>query len=362
MFYLLLYPLRDIISVFNVFRYITFRSIYAAITALLISFILGPYFIRKLKQWHVGEEIYEEVPESHHKKRGTPTMGGILIIIAIIIPVLLWSDLTNPYILLIIGVTLSLGVVGFVDDYMKVIKKEPRGLIARRKFIVQIFIGLVVGCILYFFPIDSDIATKTNFLFFKNIQINFGLFYIPFVAFVIVGSSNAVNLTDGMDGLASGTVLLAIIAYTIMSYLTGNYHFSKYLNIIFVYGSGELTVFCAAMAGAVLGFLWFNAHPAEVFMGDTGSLALGGVLGTVAVMTKHELTLILVGGIFVLECLSVIIQVLYFKATGGKRFFKMAPLHHHFELLGWNETKIVIRFWIIAAMFALISLSTLKLR
>jgi phospho-N-acetylmuramoyl-pentapeptide-transferase len=361
MLYYLLYPLKDYISGFNLFRYITFRSAWAAITALLISFIVGPYIIRKLREHQIGEEIRADGPATHLKKKGTPTMGGLIILAAVVIPTLLWARVTNIYILLILMSTIWMGMVGFIDDYLKSVKKYPRGLVARYKLIGQIGLGLIVGSILYFHPQFADIRTLSTVPFFKNYEIDFGLLYIPMVIFVITATSNAVNLTDGLDGLAIGLVGISATAWAAIAYVSGRIDFSDYLNIIYLPGAGELTVFSAALVGAAIGFLWFNAYPAQVFMGDTGALALGSALGTLAILLKKELLLVIIGGVFVAEVLSVIIQVTYFKRT-GKRIFKMAPIHHHFELCGWEEQKVVVRFWIIGILLVLFSLSTFKIR
>jgi phospho-N-acetylmuramoyl-pentapeptide-transferase len=362
MLYYLLYPLRNMISGFNVFRYITFRTAWAALTALIISFILGPWLIERMRQIKLGQFIREEGPKSHQQKAGTPTMGGILINVAILIPTLLWADILNPYIWIVLFVTFAYGAIGFVDDYRKLAKRRNLGLTAKEKFSMQIGVALAAGLAIAYLPsIHNNYSTVLTFPFFKNLHINLGLLYIPFIIVVIVGASNAVNLTDGLDGLAIGTTLIAAVAYTILTYAAGNFRVADYLRIAWVPQAGELAVFCGAMVGASLGFLWFNAHPAEIFMGDVGSLALGGAIGTLAVMIKQEILLVFVGGLFVIEAASVIIQVVSFKLT-GRRVFKMSPLHHHFELAGWRETKVVVRFWIIAIIFALLSLSTLKLR
>ncbi|MBI5190101.1 MAG: phospho-N-acetylmuramoyl-pentapeptide-transferase [Nitrospirae bacterium] len=360
MLYHILYPLHDQFRVLNVFRYITFRTASAILTALLISFVLGPYVIRKLRALKVGQQVRLDGPETHLGKAGTPTMGGILILIAVIVPTLLWSELTNVYVWLVVAVTLGFGLIGFADDYLKVVRKKTEGLKARYKFGWQMLIGLAVGVSLYFNPLDPY-STALSVPFFKQLIINLAWFYIPFVAIVLVGSSNAVNLTDGLDGLAIGLVGIAASANAVLVYVTGNKIFANYLQVIFIPGAGELTVFCGALIGASLGFLWFNSHPAEVFMGDVGSLALGGALGILAVLTKHEIILVIIGGIFVAEALSVMFQVASFKST-GKRIFKMAPIHHHFEKSGWAESKVIVRFWILGIMLALVGLSTLKLR
>lgn len=361
MLYHLLFPLREFFHPLNLFRYITFRAAYALLTALLLSFLLGPPLIRRLKKIGVHDGIRDDAPDSHEKKGGTPTMGGILIITSIVIPTLLWADLTNRFILVALFSTIWLGGVGFIDDYLKFVRKSSLGLVAREKFLGQILLGVIVGTYLLVYPLSPEYATKTNVLFFKNSFPDLGWFFIPFIVLVIVGTSNSVNLTDGLDGLAIGVVLFAAAAYAGMCYIVGNIKICEYLNVLYLSGSGELTIFCAAMVGASLGFLWFNAHPADVFMGDTGALALGGALGTVAVLIKQEILLLIIGGVFVIEAFSVILQVASFKFT-GKRIFRMSPLHHHFELLGWSESKIVVRFWILAMIFALIAISTLKIR
>ncbi|MFQ5770066.1 MAG: phospho-N-acetylmuramoyl-pentapeptide-transferase [bacterium] len=361
MLYYLFEPLRNYISGFNLFRYITFRSAWAAITALLISFIVGPYIIKKLKQNQIGEEIRADGPQSHLKKAGTPTMGGLIILAAVVIPTLLWARIDNIYILLILFSTVWMGIVGFIDDYLKTVKKLPKGLVGRYKLLGQLSLGIIIGAILYFSPQFEGIHTVSTVPFFKNKVIDFGIFYVPMVIFVITATSNAVNLTDGLDGLAIGLVGISAIAWSAIAYISGRVDFSDYLNIIYLPGTGELTVFCAALVGGAIGFLWYNSYPAQVFMGDTGALALGSALGTLAILLKKELLLVIIGGVFVAEVLSVIIQVLYYKRT-KKRIFKMAPLHHHFELSGWNEQKVVVRFWIIAILLVLFSLSTFKIR
>ncbi len=362
MLYYLLYGLRDEFSVFNVFRYITFRTAYAALTALVIAFIFGPALIRIMTRVKFGQYIREEGPQSHQKKAGTPTMGGLLIHLCILVPTLLWADLTNPYIWIILFVTFAFGAIGFYDDWQKLAKRRNLGLTAKQKFGLQMLVAAMAGSAIAYLPqIHTSLSTTLTFPFFKNLVLDLGLFYVPFVVFIIVGSSNAVNLTDGLDGLAIGCTVVAATAYTILTYATGNYRIAEYLRIAWVPGTGEVAVFCGAMVGAALGFLWFNAHPAEIFMGDVGSLALGGAIGTLAVIIKQEILLAIVGGLFVIEAMSVILQVASFKST-GRRIFKMSPIHHHFELSGWSETKVVVRFWIIALIFALIGLSTLKLR
>ena len=363
MLYYILYPLHEAYSAFNVFKYITFRTAYAVMTAFLISLFMGPWLIRKLKEYQIGENIREDGPRSHIAKTGTPTMGGILILMALVIPTLLWADIKNSYILLILFSTLGFGFIGFADDYLKVVKKRSLGLGAKEKFAAQIFISLCIAIvIIYLIPERDSYATKLGVPFFKKVRPDIGLFYIPFAMLVVVGASNAVNLTDGLDGLAIGPIIIATAAYMAIIYVTGHYKFADYLDIQYVKGSGEVTVFCGAVVGASLGFLWFNTYPAQMFMGNVGSLALGGALGTVAVISKHELLLLLIGGLFVIEALSVIIQVAYFKLSNGRRIFRMAPLHHHFEEKGWEEPKVIVRFWIIAIVLALLALSTLKLR
>ncbi|HET8798613.1 MAG TPA: phospho-N-acetylmuramoyl-pentapeptide-transferase [Thermoanaerobaculia bacterium] len=364
MLYHLLFNLRDQFVGFNVFRYITFRTAFAALTALLISFILGPWLIERMRRIKLGQYIREEGPKSHHVKAGTPTMGGILINVAILIPTILWADIFNPYIWIVLFVTASYAAIGFVDDYRKLAKKRNLGLTAKEKFTAQFGVALLAALAIAYLPmLKNNYNTVITFPFIKpeTFTLDIGFFYIGFVMLVLVGSSNAVNLTDGLDGLAIGSTLIAAVTYTVLTYATGHARIADYLRIAWVPQTGELAVFCGAMVGASLGFLWFNAHPAEIFMGDVGSLALGGAIGCLAVMIKQELLLVLVGGLFVLEALSVILQVASFKIT-GRRIFKMSPLHHHFELSGWKETKVVVRFWIIAIIFAMVSLATLKLR
>ncbi|MGD1048536.1 MAG: phospho-N-acetylmuramoyl-pentapeptide-transferase [Candidatus Krumholzibacteriaceae bacterium] len=361
MLYWLLYPLRSHFFAFNVFRYITFRAAYAMVTALLICFIFGPLFTRWLRSSQIGQRIRNEVPERHHEKEGTPTMGGLLIIAAIIVPTLLWGNLGNQYVQVAIVVTLWTGLIGFVDDYLRVVKRTEKGLIGRYKLLGQFVFGAALGVFLYVHPLVREGATQSAVPFLKNYVIEWGLLYIPFVILIIMGSSNAVNLTDGLDGLASGASAFSFFAFAALAYLSGHKTFAGYLNIPYMPGCGELTVYCLSVVGAALGFLWFNTHPAQIFMGDTGSLALGGALGTVAVLLKKELLLVIIGGVFVAEAVSVILQVGSFKLT-GKRMFRMAPIHHHFELKGWREEQVVVRFWIIAALLALLSISTLKLQ
>jgi len=359
MIYHFLYPLHTTISGFNVFRYITFRTIYASVTAFLICFFLGPWVIRKLTALQVGQYIREDGPESHFQKAGTPTMGGTLILFSVIVSTLLWTNLANSYIWIVLLVTFGNGLIGFMDDYLMQVKKRSKGLTARDKLILQLILALITGLLVYTRP---DFNTQVTVPFFKNIAPDLGGGYVFFAALVIVGTSNAVNLTDGLDGLAVGPAIIAAVTYMVLAYAAGHIKIAQYLQINYVAGSAEITVFCGALAGAGFGFLWFNTYPAQVFMGDVGSLSLGAALGSVAVITKQEILLALVGGLFVVEALSVIFQVGYFKMTHGRRIFKMAPLHHHFELKGWPEPKVIVRFWIIAIILALISMSTLKLR
>ncbi len=362
MLYHLLVPLQETWSVFNVFRYITFRAAYAAITALVIAFVLGPWLIARLRDWNLGQQIREEGPESHQTKAGTPTMGGLLIVAATVVPTLLWANLSNHCIWVMIFTTVSLGALGFLDDYLHVVRRRRQGLLGRWKLAGQLLVGALVGIfIVWSRPFGEHAVTATSVPFLKTAVLDFGIFYIPFVAMVVTGASNAVNLADGLDGLAVGLIVPPAIAFGGLAYLSGNAVFANYLNLPFLAQSGELTVYAAALVGASLGFLWFNAHPAQVFMGDTGSLALGGSLGVLAVLVKRELLLVIVGGIFVAETLSVMIQVLSFRYR-RKRVFRMAPLHHHFELKGWPETRVVIRFWIIGILLALVTLSTVKLQ
>lgn len=360
MLYKLLYSFYEFHSPFNVFRYITFRTALAVITALLISLIMAPWLINRLKKFSFTQHIRDDGPKTHLYKAGTPTMGGILIILSIILSVLMWGDLNNKYIWVMLVAIFGFGLIGFIDDYLKTIKKNPKGLRAWYKFSAQILLALAIGLIFYHDPEDYYTA-KLSIPFFKKWLIDMGWFYIPFSILVIVGASNAVNLTDGIDGLAIGLVGIATLATGALVYISGHSGFARYLHLLYLPGTGELTVFCGAMFGATLGFLWYNSYPAEIFMGDVGSLGLGGALGTLAVITKHEIVLAIVGGIFVIETFSVIIQVASFKLT-GKRVFKMAPLHHHFEEKGWPEPKVIIRFWIVGVILALLSLATLKVR
>ncbi len=358
MLYHLLYPLSSDLILFNVFKYITFRTIMATLTALMISFLLGRPLIDYLREFQIGQMIREDGPKSHLNKSGTPTMGGVLILFAMTISCLLWTRLDNIYFYIVLGVTLSYGGIGFLDDYLKIVRKSHKGLTPKQKIGLQLLIGAVVGLVLWLDPIFK---TTLAVPFFKNVNPDLGIWYIPFAALVIAGASNAVNLTDGLDGLAIGPVMICGATYLLFAYIAGHLKLSHYLQVAYVPGSGELCVVCGAMLGAGMGFLWYNAYPAEVFMGDVGSLSLGGLLGAVAVVTKHEILLAIAGGVFVIETVSVILQVASFKAT-GKRIFNMAPIHHHFELKGWPEPKVIVRFWIISIVFALMAISTLKLR
>ncbi|MFO7578535.1 MAG: phospho-N-acetylmuramoyl-pentapeptide-transferase [Pelovirga sp.] len=358
MLYHLLYPLHTDFSALYVFRYITFRTIYATITALMISFMLGPWLIATLQRMQVGQTIRKVGPESHFVKEGTPTMGGALILVAIILPTLLWADLTNLFIWVTLLVTAGYGAIGFIDDYLKVVRKNSDGISARQKLFWQVLIATGAAVLLYS---SGHVETHLGVPFFKNVSPDLGIFYIPFAVLVMVGASNAVNLTDGLDGLAIGPMIIAAGTFLLLTYLAGNANLASYLQITGIPGAGELAILCGAMVGAGLGFLWFNTYPAQVFMGDVGSLSLGGALGTIAVITKNEFVLVIVGGIFVVEALSVIVQVVSFRYW-GRRVFRMAPIHHHFELKGWPEPKIIVRFWIISIILALIALSTLKLR
>jgi phospho-N-acetylmuramoyl-pentapeptide-transferase len=358
MLYHLFYPLASSFKLFNVFKYLTFRTIYAMITALIVCFILGPWVIRKLEALQARQVIRTDGPESHLKKAGTPTMGGVLILAAILIPTLLWADLTNIYIWVTLFIIVGYGLIGFVDDYKKVVEKNPKGLSPRQKMFWQVLLAGAAGVFLYNL---TGFSTDLFFPLFKKFHPDLGLLFIPFAALVIVGASNAVNLTDGLDGLAIGPVAINAATYMLFTYIAGNARFSGYLQIPYVPGSGELAVLCGAMVGAGLGFLWYNSYPAEVFMGDVGSLSLGGGLGALAVITKQEILLVIVGGVFVIEALSVIFQVGSYKYR-GKRIFRMAPIHHHFELKGVAEPKIIVRFWIITIILALVAISTLKMR
>ena len=359
MLYHLLYPLNTLFAGFNVFRYITFRTIGAAITAFLFFVLVAPAFIRYIKNLQIGQVIRDDGPETHLQKEGIPTMGGILIIFTIINTTLLWTDITNRYVWLILGVTLWFGAIGAYDDFKKISINNTKGLSAKGKLLLQVIGALLLGIILYAHPnFDGHLSVP----FFKTLRPDLGWFYIIFAVLVIVGSSNAVNLTDGLDGLAAGPIIITGGVYLIFSYLAGHAILAKYLQMPFVPGAGELAVYCGALVGSSLGFLWYNAYPAHMFMGDVGSLSMGGTLGAIAIITKQEILLAIVGGIFVMEALSVIIQVGFFKLSGGKRVFLMAPFHHHFEKKGWAEPKVVVRFWIISIILGLMALATLKLR
>ena len=361
MLYNLLFPLAEQFPLLNVFKYLTFRTGGAVLTAMLICFSIGPGFIRWLRSKQgAGQPIRSDGPESHFKKKGTPTMGGLMIIFSVILSTLLWVDIFNPYVWVVLFVFGGFGLIGFADDYAKLTKSSHNGISGRMRLTLEIAIALAAVAAVVLLtgqPLGSSLA----FPFFKNLLIDLGWFFVPFGILVVVGSANAVNLTDGLDGLAIGPIMISALCFGLISYLVGNAVFANYLQIHFVKDVGEIAIFCGALLGAGLGFLWFNAPPAAVFMGDTGSLSMGGALGIIAVMVKHEIVLMIIGGLFVIETLSVIIQVISFK-TRGKRVFKMAPLHHHFEKMGWPETTVVVRFWIISIIFALIGLSTLKLR
>ena len=359
MLYEFLYPYHVDFSFLNIFRYITFRTIYGGLTAFLICLLLGPFVIRKLTRMQIGQIIQTDGPESHLGKQGTPTMGGILILFSVFITTIIWGKLSNHYVNILLLTLVLFGCIGFIDDYLMQIKKRNMGFTARGKFLIQVLFGLIIGWLIYKCP---DFNSFLTIPFFKNISPDLGIWYIPFACLVIVGTSNAVNLTDGLDGLAIGPYIIAGVTYMFFAYVTGHVHIAEYLHLKYIASAGEIAVICGTLAGAGLGFLWFNAHPAQIFMGDSGSIPLGGILGTIAVMTKQEILLVIVGGLFVIEALSVIIQVSYFKLTKGKRIFRMAPLHHHFELKGWHESKVIVRFWIISITLALLSLSTLKIR
>jgi len=376
LYYLFFFVLKPHLNALNVFRYITVRTAVASLTALLLSLLLGPWMIDRLRAMQVKQYIREEGPERHQSKAGTPTMGGLLIVAAIVIPTLLWADLRNPYVVIALAATLAFGTIGFIDDYSKVVKKHNRGLTAAGKFGLQVLTCAFVGAMLVGLEAKGVYSTQLSVPFLKKLHPDlvidsllehkylWTLAYVPFVLFLVVviaGLSNGVNLTDGLDGLAIGCVLITSVALTVITYLSSNARFADYLEIQRIPDAAELTIFCGSLAGASLGFLWYNAHPAEMFMGDVGSLALGGAIGTVAVILKQEILMLSIGGVFIIELLSVIIQVASFKLT-GKRVFKMAPLHHHFELSGWSESKTIVRFWIMALVFALFSLTTLKLR
>jgi len=376
LYYLLYHVLQRYFSPLNVFRYLTVRTAYASLTALFLSLVLGPWVVRKLRELQIGQFIREEGPERHQAKAGTPTMGGVLIVIATVVPTLLWADLANAYVMLALGAMLAFAAVGFIDDYNKVVRKHNRGLTGTAKLLLQVVISFATCTVLLILTGRGVYSTQLMMPFFKKFHPDlvihsllaspylWPISFVPFLIFVIlviVGSSNAVNLTDGLDGLAIGCVVVAAGALTVVTYISSHARFATYLDIQYIPRVGELTIFCGALVGASMGFLWYNAHPAEIFMGDVGSLALGGSIGVVAVIIKQEVLLFFVGGVFVLEALSVILQVASYRLT-GKRILRMAPLHHHFELAGWSESKIIVRFWIVALFFALFSLTTLKLR
>ncbi|HBH87072.1 MAG TPA: phospho-N-acetylmuramoyl-pentapeptide-transferase [Syntrophaceae bacterium] len=359
MIYHLLYPLHTTFSSFNVFRYITFRTIYAAVTALVICFLIGPWLIRKLQSLQIGQSIRDDGPDSHLTKKGTPTMGGVLIIFAVVVSTLLWANLTVDYVWIVIMVIVGFGLIGFTDDYRKLTSQSSRGISGKARLLGEIAIALFVSIILYMKP---DFTSNVTIPFFKTVLPDLGWGYIILSTFIIVGSANAVNLTDGLDGLAIGPAITCFMTYLLFAYFAGNIKIANYLQIPYVAGTGELAIICGATVGAGLGFLWYNTYPAQVFMGDVGSLSLGGALGTLAIVTKQEILLAIVGGIFVVETFSVIFQVGWFKMSNGKRIFRMAPIHHHFELKGWAEPKVIVRFWIISILLALVAISTLKLR
>jgi phospho-N-acetylmuramoyl-pentapeptide-transferase len=377
LYWLLYQKLFPYYRLFRIFRYLTFRTVFASLTALLIGLLIGPYVIEKLREFQIGQYIREEGPQSHQKKSGTPTMGGVLICISILVPTLLWADLSNPYVWLVMLSTLAFGAIGFADDYIKVVHRRNKGLTAKAKLGLQLMASAGVAVALVVMETRGEYSTRLMVPFAKRFRPDLvwewlghiphmhWLVFLPFVVFVLIvlsGASNAVNLTDGLDGLAIGCTIVAAGALTVLTYVSGHSVFSDYLELQRMPMVSELTVFCGSMVGASIGFLWYNAHPAEVFMGDVGSLALGGAIGTVAVVIKQELLLPFIGGVFILEALSVMLQVGSYKLRNGKRIFKMAPLHHHFELLGWSESKVIARFWILALVFALFALTTLKLR
>jgi len=361
MFYHFLLPFAHDFIIFNLLRYITFRTAAAMVTAIIICLIFGGHFVGVLRKYQIKEKIRADGPQSHLSKEGTPTMGGLIVILGIVAPTILWADVTNFYVIVALIVSLWLGALGFLDDYLKAVKHQRRGLVARFKFVGQVILGVIVWVALTQYSPDAVTYGDTEMPFFKHLYLPWGVFFLPLIIAVIAGSSNAVNLTDGLDGLAIGLSAICFLAFAALTYIAGRQDYSAYLQIEYIPGAGELTVFCGAALGASLGFLWFNTNPAEVFMGDTGALTLGGVLGAISLMIKKELVFALLGGVFVIEALSVMLQVGSFKLR-GKRIFKMAPLHHHFELLGWPEQKVVVRFWIMGALFALLALSTIKIR
>jgi phospho-N-acetylmuramoyl-pentapeptide-transferase len=358
MLYRFLYSLHDHVSAFNVFKYLTFRTLISFLSAFFFCWALGPQFIRRLQSKQLKQTVREDGPKSHFSKTGTPTMGGALILISIFLPTVLWADIESVFVWAALLICAGFGLIGYVDDYMKVSKKNSKGVRGRTRLMFEFALAGIVSLVIYHV---TDLGTTLDFPFFKGHGINLGIWYVPFSMLVIVGTANAVNLTDGLDGLAIVPVMVSAITLAILAYVTGNFKLATYLQVPFVKGVGELSVVAASVAAAGLGFLWYNTYPAQVFMGDVGSLSLGGILGTIAVLSKNEILMVLLGGIFVVEALSVIIQVASFKLT-GKRVFKMAPIHHHFELKGWPEPKVIVRFWIISVLLAIFSLSTLKLR
>lgn len=376
LFWLLYQKLFPYFRFFRIFRYVTFRCVFASLTALLIGLLIGPFVIDRLRQFQIGQYIREEGPQSHQKKVGTPTMGGVLICISILVPTLLWSDLSNPFVWLVMFATVAFGAIGFADDYIKVVHKRNLGLTSRQKLFFQMVASLAIAAVLLVLRGEGLYSTRLVVPFLKRVRPDlifdtllhthaWPIAFLPFVLFVMLvisGSSNAVNLTDGLDGLAIGCTIIAAGALAVLTYVSGHVVFADYLEIQRMPAVSELTIFCGAMVGASIGFLWYNAHPAEIFMGDVGSLALGGAIATVAVIIKQELLLPFIGGVFILEAVSVMLQVGSYKLRGGKRIFRMAPLHHHFELGGWSESKVIARFWIMALVFALFALTTLKLR
>ena len=366
MLYYILYPLAKKYIVFNLFRYITFRLAMAATTSFLVSVFLCSPLIKYLKKRHWVTKIREDVPQRHQGKKGTPTMGGLVIIAGVLMGTILWAKIGNPYIILSLVSVVLAGAMGFIDDYLKDVKHKPKGLLARYKLYGQFILAFAISIMIYLYPLKTpsglDLRTITEVPFLKNLYINMGIGYILFTMLVIVGASNAVNLSDGLDGLAAGLVGILAATFTVVAYVSGRQDFTAYLNIIYLPGSGELSIFCASMAGAILGFLWYNSYPAEIFMGDTGALSMGAALGVVAVILKKEFMLLIAGFVLVAEALSVILQVIHFKRTGGKRLFRMAPIHHHFELMGWAEPKIVVRFWILGIIFAVLGLVSFKVR
>ncbi len=359
MLYEFLYPYHIDFTLFNIFRYITFRTIYGGLTAFLICFIFGPFVIKKLSSMQIVQIIQTDGPPSHLAKQGTPTMGGILILSAVFVSVAIWGNLSNHYVNILLLTLMFFGVIGFIDDYLMQVKKRNMGLTAKGKFLIQILFGFIISYLIYKCP---DFNSRLTIPFLKDVSPDLGIFYIPFATLVIVGTSNAVNLTDGLDGLAIGPYIVAASTYMLFAYVAGHVQIAEYLHVKYIAAAGETAVICGILAGAGLGFLWFNSYPAQIFMGDSGAIPLGAILGTIAVITKQEILLLIVGGLFVVEVLSVIIQVLYFKFTNGKRVFMMAPLHHHLELKGCDESKVIVRFWIVSITLALISLSTLKIR